>query len=203
MLLEGWSATGRARIIQAAVAGRWEDSRSIDVPTDAGSARSLVRDADADADIAVEFEWLGHPLVFVGARRAQGLAGAHASFEEGVVRVAALDPDDPALALATLAGGSPTELEHIELGAANAWQSVGPLRLWTHGEDRAPGAVAARLREHPVLARCVVPVALEISFRRPRECWIGAEVSEPSANGHVVAASTVETVLARLFAAAG
>lgn len=204
VLLEGWSATGRARIIQAAVAGRWEDSRSIDVPTDAGSARSLVRDADddADADVAVEFEWLGRPLVFVGARRAQGLAGAHAGFEEGVVRVAALDPADPALALATLAGGSPTGLEHIELGAANAWRSVGPLRLWTHGEDHAPGAVAARLREHPALARCVVPVALEIAFRRPRECWIGVEVSEPSPDGHVLAASTVETVLARLFAAA-
>ena len=89
MLLEGWSATGRARIIQVAVGGRWEESRSVDMPTDAGRIRSLVRDAGpADIDVAVEFEWLGHPLVFVGARRAQELAGEHAKFEESVVRVA-------------------------------------------------------------------------------------------------------------------
>lgn len=75
MLLEGWSATGRARIIQVAVGGRWEESRSVDMPTDAGRVRSLVRDAGpADMDVAVEFEWLDHPLVFVGARRAQELA---------------------------------------------------------------------------------------------------------------------------------
>jgi len=203
VLLEGWSATGRARIIQVAAAGRWEESRSIDMPTDAGSARSLVRDAGpADADVAVEFEWLGHPLVFVGARRAQGRAGEHADFEESVVRVAALDPVDTAPALAALAGGEPAELDHVELGAANAWQSVGPLRLWTRGEDGAPGTVAARLRDHPALARCVVPVALEVAFRRPRACWIGVEVSEPSADGHAVAASTVETMLAGLFAIA-
>lgn len=201
MLLEGWSATGRARIIQVAVAGRWEESRSVDMPADAASARSLVRGVGpADADVAVEFEWLGHPLVFVGARRRQGLAGELADFEESVVHVAALDPTDPALALSALAGGPPAELDHVELGAANAWQSVGPLRLWTHGEDRAPRAVAARLRDHPALARCVVPVALEVAFRRPRECWIGVEVSEPSTDRHVAAASTIETALTRLLA---
>lgn len=203
MLLEGWSATGRARIIQVAVGGRWEESRSVDMPTDAGRVRSLVRDAGpADMDVAVEFEWLGHPLVFVGARRAQELAGEHAKFEESVVRVAALNPADPALALATLAGGTPTELDHVELGAANAWQSVGPLRLWAGGEAPASGAVAAGLRGNPALARCIVPVALEVSFRRPRACWIGVEVSKPSTDGHTVKASIVETVLSRLFAAA-
>jgi hypothetical protein len=201
VLLEGWSARGDARIIQVAVAGRWEESRNIDMPTDAGSARALVRDAGPpDEDVAVEFEWLGKPLVFVGARRAQGPAGEHTEFEDSVVRVAALDPADPALAVAALAGGPPAELDHVELGAANAWQSVGPLRLWTRGEDRAPGAVAARLRAHPALARCVAPVALEVSFRRPRACWIGVEVSEPSADGHRVAPAKVETMLARLFA---
>jgi hypothetical protein len=199
-LLDGWSATGRRRVLQVAVAGRWEESRSIEMPTDAAGARSLVCDAGpADADVAVEFEWLGRPLVFVGARRTRELASERADFVEGVVHVAAIDPADPGLALATLAGGSPAALDHIELGAANAWQSVGPLRLWSHGEDRAPRAVEARLREHPALARCVVPVALEVAFRRPRACWIGVEVSEPSGDEHVVCISTVETKLARLF----
>ncbi len=203
VLLEGWLAAGRARVLQVAVAGRWEESRSVDMPTDAAEARSLVRDAGpADADVAVECEWLGNPLVFVGARRARERLGEPADFEERVVRVAALDPADPALALATLAGGLPAGVDHVELGAANAWRSVGPLRLWTGGADRAPGAVAARLRDHPALARCVVPVAHVVAFRCPRACWIGVEVSEPSADGHVVAASTVERLLIRLFAVA-
>jgi hypothetical protein len=132
VLLGGWSAAGRARVLQAAVDGRWEASRSVAVPADESSARALVRDAGPDdADVAVEFEWLGHPLVFVGARR----AGDPAAFTAGVVAVAAGDSADPLVALAALAGGPPEELDHLELGAANAWRSVGPLRLWTRGDD--------------------------------------------------------------------
>jgi hypothetical protein len=173
------------------------------MPTDGGSARSLVREAGPpDADVAVEFEWLGHPLVFVGARRTEGLEGEQASFEEAVVRVAALDPADPALALAELAGAAPAELDHVELGAANAWQSIGPLRLWTRGEEPAPATATARLGDHPALTRCAVPVVLEVAFRRPRACWIGVELSEPSPAGYVLAAAKVDAVLSRLFAVA-
>ncbi len=188
--------------MQVAVAGRWEEARSIGMPTDAGSARSLIRDAAAlDADVAVEFEWLGYPLVFVGARRAHERAGEPAQFEEDVARVAALNPVEPALALATLAGGPPSEVSHVELGAANAWQTVGPLRLWTRGQDRPspPWTMVARLRERPALSRCIAPVALEVAFERPRECWIGVEVSTRSADGHVVAPMTLTAVLERLF----
>jgi hypothetical protein len=102
-------------------------------------------------------------------------------------------------ALAALAGGQPVELVHIELGAVNAWRSVGPLRLWDRGDARASGAVAERLGDHPALARCVNPVALEVAFRGPRECWLGVEVSEPTAGGHVVAPARVEMLLGRLF----
>jgi hypothetical protein len=203
VLLDGWSAAGRPRIIQTAAAGRWEEARSLAMPADAGAARALVRGAGPPgADVAVEFEWLGHPLVFVGARRAPGPAGEDGRFEEDVARLAGQDPADPASALALLAGGPPAEPDHVELGAANAWRSVGPLRLWTHGQDAAPGAVADRLRDHPRLARCHVPVAFAVGFRRPRECWIGVEISEPSAGGHVVAPAAVERMLARLLAPA-
>ena len=199
-LLDGRTAMEGARILQAAAAGRWEDARSIDMPTDADRARSLVRDAGPpDADVAVEFEWLAHPLVFVGARRSADDARA---VEDDVVRVAALDPDAAAVALATLAGGPPEELCHVELGAANAWQSVGPLRLWTRGQSRGPAAVDAGLEAHPALARCVAPVALEVAFERPRECWIGVEVSQPTDDGHVVAVPTVTAMLDRLFSGA-
>ena len=203
VLLEGWSAAGRPRIIQAAVGGRWEEARSLAMPADAGAARALVRGAGPpEADVAVEFEWLGHPLVFVGARRARGQEGEDARFEEDVARLAAQDPAGPAAALALLAGGPPAELDHVELGAANAWRSVGPLRLWTRGQDAPHGAVAGGLRDHPRLARCHVPVALEVGFTRPRECWIGVEVSEPSDGDHLVAPATVERRLTRLLAPA-
>jgi hypothetical protein len=73
-LLDGRSARGRARVLQAAPAGRWEEARAIELPGDPDSARTLVRDAGPpDGDVAVEFEWL-EPLVFVGARRTSGEA---------------------------------------------------------------------------------------------------------------------------------
>jgi hypothetical protein len=203
VLLGEWSAVGRARIVQAAAAGRWEDARSVAVPAPAGRARALVRDAGpADADVAVEYEWLGRPLVFVGARRTPGLAGEPEDFEAAVVRVAALDTGDPLVALAALAGGEPAEPGHIELGAANAWQSVGPLRLWDRDGAGASGRAAERLTDHPALARCAKPVALEVAFRGPRECWIGVEVSEPTADGHVMTASRVDMLLDLLLAPA-
>lgn len=180
-LLAGWSAQGRPRLLQVAVYGRWEEAHAVDIPAVTGTVRSLVADAGPpDADVAVEFEWLGHPLVFVGARRGPDRAGEASAFEADVVRVAEEDPSDPRRALAGLAGGAPSGLEHVELGAANAWRSVGPLRLWTHGEEIVPDTTERRLRDHPALACCDVPVALEVAFERPRSCWLGVEVSEPA-----------------------
>jgi hypothetical protein len=200
VLLDGWSAAGRARILQVAAAGRWEEARSVAIPAPADRARALVREAGpADADVAVEYEWLGRPVVFAGARRA---AGEAEDFAAAVVRAAALDTAEPAVALRALAGGEPVELGHIELGAANAWRSVGPLRLWQRGDARPPGAIAEQLRDHPALACCRKPVALEVAFRGPRECWLGVEVSEPTADGHVVAPARVERLLGRLLAVA-
>ncbi len=200
VLLDGWSAAGRERIVQAAAAGRWEQARSVAMPAHADRVRELVRDAGpADADVAVEYEWLGRPLVFVGARRGTGEPEA---FEAAVAQVAELDTPDPVAALAALAGGDPVDPDLIELGAANAWQSVGPLRLWDRAGFSASGSVAERLAEHPAVARCVKPVALEVAFGGPRECWLGVEVSEPAAGGHVVAAATVESLLGRLLGSA-
>jgi hypothetical protein len=203
VLLDEWSAAGRARIIQVAAAGRWEEAHSAAVPAHADRARALVRDAGpADADVAVEYEWLGRPLVFVGARRTSKSVGEPEDFEAAVALVAGLHAADPLVALAALAGGDPVEPSHIELGAANAWRSVGPLRLWDRADSRAAGAVAEQLSNHPALACCVNPVAMEVAFRGPRECWLGVEVSEPTADGHLVAAARVEMLLGRLFAPA-
>jgi len=203
VLLDGWPEAGRVRIVQVAAAGRWEEARSVAVPAHADQARDLVRGAGPpDADVAVEYEWLGRPLVFVGARRRSEPADEPGDFEAAVVRVAQLRMADPLATLTALAGGTPDQPALIELGAANAWKSVGPLRLWDGADHRAPGTVAELLSSHPTLARCVKPVALEVAFRGPRECWLGVEVSEPTADGHVVAAARVEMLLGRLLASA-
>lgn len=196
VLLAGWEPATRPRVLQAAGGGAWEHARRIAVPADAVAAKALVRGAGpADADVAVEFEWLGHPLVFVGARRARD-PGA---FEERVVTLAAQDPPDPGAALARLAGGRPEQPAHIELGAANAWRSVGPLRLWARGADAGPPDLATRLAQHPALARCTAPVALAIAFEHPCECWLGVEVSTHRDGAHVVDASQVDVLLERLL----
>jgi hypothetical protein len=196
-LLDGWSADGRETLLQLAVDGRWEEAQAMRMPASDHEVRSVVRQA-GQGDVAVEFEWLGRPLVFVGARRAK-LAGDEAtSFEDCAARVAGLDPDEPALALAELAGGTPSGLDHVELGAANAWQSVGPLRLWTRGKGRVPRPVQARLDGHPALRLCSRPVAIEVAFSGPRACWIGIEVSSPSGHRHAVEGAAVEAVLSRL-----
>ena len=197
-LLEGWSPAGSRRWLQVAAAGRWEDARGVDLPADAGAARTLVRGAGpSSADVAAEFEWLAHPLVFVGARRRRG---DDADFEEAVAGLAAREPAGPADALARLAGGPPAAPEEVELGAANAWHSVGPLRLWSAGE-RVPGPPADLLRDRPDLVHCVAPVALEVAFAGPRPCWIGIELSVRTPDGHALELPRLEALLARLFSA--
>lgn len=199
LLLDGWTPTGRPKRLQLAVDGWWEDARIVEMPADAGAARELVRAAGPDdADVAVELEWLGSPLAFVGARRAGERDGA--SFKDAVAGIAEQDPSDPRRALAQLAGGPPAGLVHVELGAANAWRSVGPMRLWAPGETSAPASIAGRLRERPDLALCRAPVALAVAYDRPRSCWFGVEVSTPSGQEHAVAPATVDALLDRLFA---
>lgn len=195
-MLDGWDAGGRRTWAQVAAGGRWEDSRGLDAPASPGDVRSLVREAGA-GDVAVEFEWLGHPLVFVGARRARDEARA---FEDAAAAVAAASPSDPAVALAGLAGEMPSEVVHLELGAANAWQSVGPLRLWTRGEAPFAGDVGALLDARPDLCTCVAPVVLEVAFGGPRESWIGREVSRPAGDGHAADGDLLDALLRRLFA---
>ena len=175
-LLRGWSPAGHRTWMQTAAGGRWEEARGVHTPASAGEVRGLLHGWDAD-DVAVEYEWLGHPLVFVGARPA---------LEDAAVRVAAESPSDPEAALAALAGGPPSELVAVEIGAVNAWRSVGPLRLWSAGDPPRLPDVEALLDGRPDLRECSVPVALEVAWGEPRECWVGREISRPVGDAHVV-----------------
>lgn len=197
-MLEGWAAQDRAKLLQLAIEGRWEDASALDMPAGDGEVRSLVRQA-GPGDVSVEFEWLGHPLVFVGARRARSTEVEDPSFEDAVARVARMNPSEPAVALSVLAGGPPSELDHVEIGAANAWHSVGPLRLWTRGEGHVRRSVQSLLDEHPALRLCSRPVAIEAAFSHPRACWLGIEVSRPSGDRHAVEGASVEATLSRVF----
>ena len=183
-MLGGWSPAGHRTWMQTALDGRWEDARGLHTPAPADEVRALLSGWGED-DVAVEYEWLGHPLVFVGARPA---------VEESAVRIAAESPSDPAVALAGLAGGAPSGLASVEIGAVNAWKSVGPLRLWSAG-DPGPGDVEALLDGRPDLRSCSVPVALEVAWREPRECWLGREISRPLGDVHVVERGAVEALL--------
>lgn len=198
VLLAGWSTAATHRRLQFSRDGRWEEAHGVEMPTDADTARSLLRETgDVRAHVAAEVEWLGHRLAFVGARRG---ADDDAAFADAVARIADREPFAPRVALEALAGGPPVRPEHAELGAANAWKSVGPLRLWD-GEDALPSRdVDELLRDRLDLARCVAPVALEITFAGPRQCWVGIEVSVPSADGHVVQAEALKRLLGGLFA---
>ena len=199
MLLGGWSPAGQPARLQLARDGRWEDAVHVPMPVPERAARAVLAGAgDADADLAVEVEWLGTPVAFVGARR--GRESDVEAFAHGVVRAVGPAPWKPAAALAALAGGAPSLPAEIELGAANAWRSVGPLRLWTGGEGRAPGDIASLLGARPELAVCRVPVALEVAFAAPRSCWVGVEVSERTPAGHAVSASRVAALLDGLLA---
>ena len=180
-----WAPAGHRTWMQTAAGSRWEDARGLHTPASSSEVRALVRGWGA-GEVAVEYEWLGHPLVFVGARP---------PVEESAVRIAAESPSDPVVALAGLAGGAPSGLASVEIGAVNACQSVGPLRLWSSGDPPELGDVAALLDGRPDLRSCSVPVAVELAWREPRECWIGREVSRPVGDRHVVSPGVVAALV--------
>jgi hypothetical protein len=101
-------------------------------------------------------------------------------------------------ALVALLGSTPAaEPDLAEMGAVNAWRSIGPLILWRRGEmlmrERVDQAIAAR----PDLSECTHPVAVELAAATPRACWIGVTVSEPPGRHHHVNHDVLYDVLAR------
>ena len=202
-LLEEWSATGRARIIQAATGGRWEESRSVAAQrTPTGCARLSATPGRAKRMWRLSTSGSGVRWCSSAPAARRSRRKSSKDFEAAVVQLAALGTADPLVALATLAGGEPVELDHVELVRPTRG---GPSVRCGSGVAGTPACQERSLTSWaitPRSARCVNPVALEVAFRRPRECWLGVEVSEPVAHRHVVAAATVEGLLGRLFAVA-
>jgi hypothetical protein len=195
-----WVAVEGDRLLQGATEGRWETARRLALPAGAAAVGQFVDElaGDVATETAVEVEWPSSPLVFVGAGRAQP---DDPGFAADVTSTVVAGSDDPGRVLPGLAGGEPTALASIDLGAANAWRSVGPLELWSRHRRWDPEALTRRLIDHPALADCVVPVAVQLVFEGPRTCWLGLEVSERHGARHLVRASRVAALVTGVLSA--
>lgn len=83
--------------------------------------------------------------------------------------------------LLVLLGAPPGDRARFaQLGAVNAWQSVGAENLWREGETYSPAGVEQILDRRPDLAStCAQPVAVEFGLSGDLPAWIAFMVSEP------------------------
>jgi hypothetical protein len=170
--IEGWGAP----TLQLSTRGDWERARTLSLPASVELIEGLVDElrADSPPDLAAELLWPGPPVVFVGARFELGEA---ARFRSCVRTLGARHGWEPAEALTALAGGLPGPPVRAELGAVNAWRSVGPLEI---ALDQPASAVGDAVAQRADLIASPYPLALEIIHDRPREAWWAVEVSERS-----------------------
>jgi hypothetical protein len=155
------------------------------LPVRPGDVDELIESLARMRGLAVEVLWPGPPTVFVGARVGR-------SDELMLREVAANDGWPPSHVLETLAGGPLGPATRAELGAINAWHSVGPLSL---ALDASVSVAGAALSSRVDLMRCRHPVALEVAHFQPREGWWAIEVSQRQGTIHVVDVEKVVEVL--------
>jgi hypothetical protein len=172
--------------LQVAVEGCWERAVTIRLPAPASEVDRLLAGLSG-ADVAVELVW-GPPIVFVGARL------------ESVARpvlceLAARRDWTASGALAVLASGPPGPPVRAELGAVNAWRSVGPLPIAIDADTQA---IARALAGRPDLMRCRRPVALEVVHQNAREIWSAIQVSTQHDDIHRTSAARVAALLSSL-----
>jgi hypothetical protein len=173
-----------APLLQVAFDGWWERAAVAALPAAPEEADRLLERSGAD-DVAVEVLWPGPPVVFVGARFDRA--------DRPPLRELAGRADwTPSRALELLASGPLGPAVRAELGAVNAWRSVGPVALEL---DAQPAAVERALAGRPQLASCRAPVALEVVHAQPREAWWAVEVSGPRGGGQQVRLERVSEAL--------
>lgn len=184
-------------MLQIASDGLWETASVLaQGGATAKDAVSLAA-STATGDVAVEALWPGQ--LFVGVRWSldeldEAVAGV---LRAGVViGEAAGRAPTAARVLLALAGATPdSHVELSELGAVNAWASVGPEPLWRRGQQDV-WPLDDLLARRPDLVRCAHPVAVEVSTAVPRACWVGVVVSEPVGPVHLLDLAAVRNLLA-------
>jgi len=153
----------------------------------------------AHRDVAVEVLWPGQ--AFVGVRWAVDQSAAAAAAASRAIAIVsdqnlhASAHDLEGASLALLGAIPSPDLEFIELGALNAWTSVGSEVLWRRGETSRPAALEALLAGRPDLITCAYPVAVELTVTNPRPCWIGIIVSINSVSSHYLDRPVLDQIL--------
>ena len=184
-----WSVMSRvasvtmAPVLQVAADGRWETAAAVPVAGSPAAVRTVVEQVAraARVDIAVEIMWPAQAFVGV-CWPADGWERAAAAASRGVAVLTSGSPVPPSqtveAALLALLGTTPgTDLELVELGAVNAWHSIGPEQLWRRRAVLTEQAVESVLVRRPDLANCSHPVAVELAVTDPQPCWVGIHVS--------------------------
>lgn len=161
---------------------RWEHANVLSLPQTRDGVDCVLDALEMD-DIAAEVVWSGPPIVFVGSRI------GHLR-RSPLHEIATRSDWTPSRSLDILAGVSLGP--QAELGAFNAWQSVGPLPLAVDADAAAVG-IALALRTD--LTSCHRPVALEIVFHQPHEAWWGIGISSRLGDTHIVRVEAVMRVL--------
>lgn len=168
----------RAPVVQVAADGFWEapliasGEQEEDVPDPVRRAAAL-----GLRDVAIEVSWPGGG--FVGARwsleevQTAADAGRRAAVliaHAGVIPDASPDNGGPVTAaLVALLDGLPgRNADRVEVGAVNAWTSVGPQLLWQRGRPEAGLPLLELPGRRPDLFECRHPVALEMTATEPR-----------------------------------
>jgi hypothetical protein len=165
------------------VDGWWEYASAVQLPAMTEVDRLL--EGRSERELAVEVLWSGPPIVFVGARFG---SGSRPPLRE----IAARGDWTPSQALRILAGGPLGPPVRAELGAVNAWRSVGSLPLEI---DARAGAIKGALVRRADLACCRRPIALEVVHEHPREAWWAIEVSVRHDETHRVRVERVAELL--------
>ncbi|WP_232666986.1 hypothetical protein [Pseudonocardia sp. TRM90224] len=174
-------------VLQVAADSAWEVALVAD-GKDARGAPDLVARAVAAGrrDVAIEVLWPRQG--FAGARWLLEDAAEAAAAAERVASFmthAAVSGQPLADALvAVLAAPPGRDVDRVELGAVNAWASVGAQVLWQRGRPDAGLPLADLPGRRPDLFECQHPVALEVAASEPRVCWVGVVVSTPHGQLH-------------------
>jgi hypothetical protein len=166
-------------VVQLAADGEWESCRrtplaALDV--DAGSALLRTVSHTARHDVGLEVWWPGHG--FIGLRWRRRESDEAVSGLERLLEAATADPVD---LLEAAAGGPLGPVTFAEVGAVNAWRSIGPQTVWRRD---CPIDVATSLRRRPELMSCRFPVAVEFAADTPRSVWLAVEVSTSDGERH-------------------
>jgi hypothetical protein len=190
-------------VLQVAADGQWERAQIIALSGEVQAAHAAVTRTAAGARyLAMEILWPG--TMFVGTvwpadRHAEAYPAATRAFAAlGEAR-----QSEPAVTgLTALLGATPEgEVASADLGAVNAWLSVGPEPLWRQGEIYSAAAVDGTVDNRPDLMTCTHPVAVEFSIAGPRRCWVAIFVSTPHGAAHHLNRQRLHQVLATVTGA--